>query len=114
MKNETIKKLKIGDVFVLTWSYEQTNVNFFQIIDFKGKKTVVLKRIESNKNYDNYDFSMAGTATPRLGAFYDDQAPFIRRIIDVNGEPAVKIFQDMRNYAYLHEEGKSYYFSEYH
>ena len=34
--------VKVGDVFEASWGYEQTNVNFFQVIELVGKKSVKL------------------------------------------------------------------------
>lgn len=34
--------VKVGDVFTASWGYEQTNVNFFQVIELVGKKSVKL------------------------------------------------------------------------
>ena len=30
--------VSVGDVFVSSWGYEQTNVNFYQVISVHGKK----------------------------------------------------------------------------
>jgi hypothetical protein len=38
------KVLKLGDVVVSTWGWEQTNVDYFQIVEIKGKR-VRLKAI---------------------------------------------------------------------
>lgn len=34
-KNDTVS---VGDVFVSSWGYEQTNVTFYQVISVHGKK----------------------------------------------------------------------------
>ena len=34
--------VSVGDVFVSSWGYEQTNVNFYQVISVHGKKTVTV------------------------------------------------------------------------
>lgn len=36
--------LKVGDILVSSWGYEQTNVEFFEVVKTKGKKTVVLRQ----------------------------------------------------------------------
>jgi hypothetical protein len=33
--------LKVGDILVSTWGYEQTNVNFYQVIDVRDKSVVI-------------------------------------------------------------------------
>lgn len=37
--------VKVGSIFVASWGYEQTNVNAYQVIECKGKSTVLLKEI---------------------------------------------------------------------
>ncbi len=37
--------IKIGDIFRYSWGYEQTNVNYFQVVELKGKKSVLIKEI---------------------------------------------------------------------
>ena len=38
--------VKIGDIFHMSWGYEQTNSDFFKVIDLKGKTQVVLQEVE--------------------------------------------------------------------
>jgi hypothetical protein len=33
--------IKVGDIFVVSWGYDQTNINFFEVIALKGKMAVV-------------------------------------------------------------------------
>ncbi|EBM2319252.1 hypothetical protein DWD72_24095 [Salmonella enterica] len=37
--------VSLGDVFVSSWGYEQTNTCFYQVIALRGKKTVNADRI---------------------------------------------------------------------
>lgn len=36
---------RIGDILYTMWGYEQTNVDFYQIVALKGKHTIVLREI---------------------------------------------------------------------
>lgn len=36
-KDEEFKNIKVGDVFVSSWGYEQTNVDAYQLVELKGK-----------------------------------------------------------------------------
>ncbi|HCN5512602.1 TPA: hypothetical protein N6023_004603 [Escherichia coli] len=38
-KNDTVS---VGDIFVSSWGYEQTNVTFYQVLSVHGKKTVTV------------------------------------------------------------------------
>lgn len=37
--------VKVGDIFVMSWGYEQTNVDFFRVEKLRGKKQVVIKEV---------------------------------------------------------------------
>lgn len=37
--------VKIGDIFSYSWGYEQTNVNYFQVVALKGTKQVIIREI---------------------------------------------------------------------
>lgn len=39
------KTVKIGDVFVASWGYDQTNVDAYQVVALKGTASVVVKEI---------------------------------------------------------------------
>lgn len=37
--------VRVGDIFYVSWGYEQTNVDFYQVVALKGKKTAVVREI---------------------------------------------------------------------
>lgn len=37
--------IKVGDIFKMSWGYEQTNVDFFQVVALKGKTQVIIKEV---------------------------------------------------------------------
>ena len=49
-KKQAVNKygVKIGGMFCDIWGYEQTNVDFYQVVDLKGSTTVVLKPVKKN------------------------------------------------------------------
>ena len=46
-KKEAVNKygVQVGDVFVDSWGYEQTNIDFYQVVALKGSTQVVLAAI---------------------------------------------------------------------
>lgn len=52
-----------GNILYATWGYEQTNVNFYEVITVKGKM-VIIRELEKNIKPSSHS-SMAGTATPK-------------------------------------------------
>lgn len=77
----------VNDVFVSSWGYEQTNVNFYQVMAVRGKKTVILREIRAE--VVNYEHSMVGNKKPVLNDFVGEA--ITRRISDRGGELAVRI-----------------------
>lgn len=39
--------LKVGDILYSSWGYDQTNIDFFQVVEKKGAQTVVIRPIAS-------------------------------------------------------------------
>ncbi len=68
-KNEKFN-VSVGDVFVNSWGYDQTNVEYYQVIGLKGTSTAILKEIGS-KRVDSYS-SMSGTVKPSKDCFIED------------------------------------------
>ena len=46
-KKEKVNKygVKVGDLFYISWGYEQTNVDFFQVIELKGEASVIVRQV---------------------------------------------------------------------
>ena len=38
--------LKVGDILNSSWGYDQTNVDFYEVVEVKSKKTVVIQKIK--------------------------------------------------------------------
>ncbi|ECJ2934365.1 hypothetical protein FN906_23505 [Salmonella enterica subsp. enterica] len=102
-KNGTVS---VGDVFVSSWGYEQTNVNFWQVISLHGKKTVTVRRISAESEYTG---SMTGFKTPVLNDFTGDGLK--RQIKDIGDGLIIKI-EDFETAYKTHPEEK-HYFSSY-
>ncbi len=41
--------VKVGDVFGTNWGYEQTNREFFQVVEVKGKSVIIREIAQTNK-----------------------------------------------------------------
>lgn len=70
--------VKIGDIWVASWGYEQTNVNFYQIISIKNK-TVQLQEI----GYIHDELSWCGAMSEYViaDAQHKIGEPFTRRLL---------------------------------
>lgn len=75
--------LKAGDVLRASWGYEQTNIDYYEVIDVIGKRTVLIQEIASLKESSG---DMTGTCVPRPGHYVGEA---MRKIVDPSG--AVKV-----------------------
>lgn len=70
-------KVVVGSIFVSTWGYEQTNVDFYQVVARKND-FVTLRAIRTIKSYDN-GYNDRGSCLPNISAFC---GPEFRKKID--------------------------------
>ena len=64
-----VTALSVGDVLYTSWGYEQTNIDFYQVVRVLNKKIVVR---EIAKSYQETQF-MAGDCVPLPNRFKSDE-----------------------------------------
>lgn len=98
--------VSVGDIFASAWGYEQTNVNFYQVISLHGKKTVTVRKIRGDYKYNA---AMSGEVKPIANDFIGESLK--RQIKDYSEYPLICIesFED----AYKSDVNDSHYFSKY-
>lgn len=79
--------VNVNDVFASSWGWEQTNVNFYQVISTHGKKTVVVREVRAVTDYDSA--AMGGSKQAVLNDFISE--PIKRQVKDGFHKPAIKI-----------------------
>lgn len=96
--------LKAGDIMYTSWGYEQTNVDWFQVIEVKPSgKTIVIREIAGNLETDSGCGPMSGRTAPVKGKFVGE--PMTKR---VQQGDSVKIHQSAYAYKW---DGKPRYTS---
>jgi hypothetical protein len=68
-----VPDLKAGDILYGSWGYDQTNVEFIEILDVKGKRALVCEvrhEVASDKGYGG----MAAEVVPVPGGFVKGEA----------------------------------------
>lgn len=58
-----VNPAKVGDILYASWGYDQTNIDFYKVVDVKGKKVTVTK-IASKQTDQNTGNSMAAYVIP--------------------------------------------------
>lgn len=62
---------EVGQIYYDSWGYEQTNVDFYEVIEVKAK-SVVIREIAGNIRHENGYSSMSGFTTPVPGNYTSD------------------------------------------
>jgi len=76
----------VGDLFYDSWGYEQTNIDFYQVVALKGKATAIIRKI-AGEYIGGY--AMSGNVRPIRNAF-DGAETFQRRTrTGYNGKPEI-------------------------
>lgn len=60
--------LAVGEIVFATWGYEQTNVDFFEVVRVPSNLSAVVRQIES-ETIEDKPGSMTGKATAKPGQF---------------------------------------------
>ena len=53
-RNKFSHSLKVGDILYTSWGYDQTNVDYYQVIKLPSAKMVVIREIASKRKGDDY------------------------------------------------------------
>ncbi|GGI90566.1 hypothetical protein [Legionella impletisoli] len=75
--------IKVGTIFYACWGYEQTNINFYEVIELVGKCTLVLQELKQTRTPCSY---LSGNTKPVPSSYIG--SPFRKRI---NRDGLVKI-----------------------
>ena len=68
--------LKTGDILVSSWGYDQTNIDFYQVVEVAGKQTVIVREIAGTVTETGF---MQGSVIPRPGVWARDSLPMKKR-----------------------------------
>lgn len=101
-QKETANNIQIGSILYTMWGFEQTNVEFYLVLERKGRK-IIIQEIGKNKKYESQD---SGTCTPNTDIKCGE--PFEKRITN-RGEIRI---EDYRT-AYLYDGVEKYWSSYY-
>ena len=72
-------ELKVGDVLRAIWGYDQTNVDYYQVVELNGATMVTVRKIGEDRQSSAW---MQGYSTPTPNKFVGDP---IRRKVSIDG-----------------------------
>jgi len=70
LKKQNIEKCQPGDIYKTSWGYDQTNVDFFQVICKPTPATVIVCQVDQSITDDG---SMSGKTKPLIDTFIGEE-----------------------------------------
>jgi hypothetical protein len=111
--SESPNPAKVGDILCSSWGYDQTNVDWYQVVETKGKNTVVVRRIAANSTTTGWE---RGDCSPVKDRFLDpERHPSQTCRVNKNKDGYSIKVRDFA-WAYYCPEGEnaSHYWTSYH
>ena len=109
---QDLGKVKVGDIYYASWGYDQTNIDFFQVVKVEGR-SAWLRAIGDHVSIDDpghYSHGMANHVMPSPNNFIGDKIERHLIQFNQNGKP----YFAWASYARLNKfEGKPKYQSWY-
>lgn len=50
----TLQTAEVGAILYTSWGYEQTNYDFYQLVERRGKSTLVLRKLQVTKEFEGW------------------------------------------------------------
>lgn len=85
---EDLAKVQPGMIFYNSWGYEQTNVDFYQVISRKNRD-VIIQQICRELTNDPGFAPMAGNCVALKDEFKERSEPFRKRLSFYEGRPSI-------------------------
>jgi hypothetical protein len=101
----------VGDIVVNTWGWEQTNVEFYQVVEVLNKK-IRVNEVYQTLIPDEGLSSMAGYVMPRIDNFINSEKSFLLSL-KVDEKNRVRICNPKSFYYFKKWDGKKEYNSWY-
>lgn len=77
--------VQVGDIFYDSWGYDQTNIDFYEVVALVGKSSVKVQQLNQDTRETGF---MCGPTTPICGSYQGQ--PELKRLIEYNGQPTWK------------------------
>ena len=86
-KKAAVHGLSVGDILYESWGYDQTNIEFYQVVEVVSNKTIKIRELKQNQDYSSQYMSGKTVAikdqflndtiyTKRISGAYHDKAYF--------------------------------------
>lgn len=103
-----LESITPGTIFHYSWGYDQTNCEFWEVIERKGQ-FVTIREIAQNSKEDGF---MSGHTSPIKGKFLENSTPIRKKIQTYNSGKSIYLKMTSYGSAFLWD-GSSCYYSYY-
>lgn len=79
--------IAVNDIFAAVWGYEQTNVNYYQVVRIAGKTMIELKEIDKEMVSDHGNYTTS--VKPVVNSFKGESIK--RKVQNYSRDPLVEI-----------------------
>jgi hypothetical protein len=93
-------EIKVGDIFKASWGYDQTNIDYYEVVELAGAAYVMARPICGTDAGPGYTGGMDGYCRPAPGVFKKDEPA---KKYKVNGGNSIKVYS--HTYAHKIERG---------
>lgn len=93
-KTDFFNSLKVGDTFICSWGYDQTNIDFYEIVEKKNKSVVIRGITKLRRDGEHMTYDYVTPHPPRAGGEYTTE-PMLK--VPQDGHITISSFQ----WAYL-------------
>lgn len=98
-KKAFVNPAKVGDVLVCSWGYDQTNIDYYQVLEVKNK-SVVIQEIGFNSS-ENNGYGQ-DKVMPAVNGFKKDSEPMLKLVNgDINHPEEYHVTINSYSWAYL-------------
>lgn len=78
--------VKVGDIFKSSWGYDQTNIDYYEVVRLVGKSSAAIRAVAQESNEDAF---MQGTCVPLPGEYIGEE--MVKRISMYRDQPSIKV-----------------------
>lgn len=86
-----VTSFKVGDILDSSWGYDQTNVDFYQVIKVVSAKMIVIQEIDSRRTEKDGGCSMSCYVTAVKDAFKKDSVPMRKMVQPMGSSEYVRL-----------------------
>lgn len=72
------QSIEIGAIFYCSWGYDQTNIDYYQVVKKKGNKTILVKKIQQKVIENDSYRSLSCKVIADVGNFANDDEISVR------------------------------------